>query len=235
VANDKRQSVSQDETTVSIGKALDALFARKRHPKPKSGISREQAISLVQNALDYGREVGTARQNIHSGDGEALARSMAVREAARKAARALETLRKALVVHSIHPRKLADNHASMAATIAKAVGGDESSFEFVETVKAIEAALTIAEGLEGDAASMCSQIGPRQNIGRRPLAMVIMQLAMVWQDITGELPGKTKDHSGKPFDQFASKLFLNEGDLSRPINMALDEIRRSTGGGRSEK
>ena len=67
----------------------------------------------------------------------------------------------------------------------------------------------------------------RQNFGKAGRTAFIVELSLVWVDLTGRLPGRTTCQDG-PFADFVGTLLGDEGsDLSRQINRALQSMKKA--------
>jgi hypothetical protein len=204
--------------------AINSLSQRCRSPRLKDSLSIEGAISIVLEGLPWATAYAGLSLALCGADHRATKRRPAVRAQADKTFRHLKhllVLLKNAAARQITADPFNDPEA-LVVPIMSILG--ISSDDARRSAFCIAASGTLLRQLAEPVPTI-----QHQNTGKMGEADFIRELALIWTEITGAPPGKTKCQQGTPFHLFCCQIIGADEvqDISRQINRALKNLDSS--------
>lgn len=219
----RRPSQDEDPEKARVERAIACLSQRRRSPKLKDGLGFESAISIVLVGLPWAKAMASLTLESNAADGRAVKRRPAVRRKADQTVRHLRSLCVLLQKCTQAVTQLADPFNDPESLVVPLMSVLELGSQEEAHRKAFDIA---AIGLLLQRLAEASPSIQNQNIGKLALTDFILELALMWIEITGTPPGKTKCQASTPFHLFCCEIIGAdaEQDFSRQINLALRNL-----------
>jgi hypothetical protein len=204
----------------NISGAIDELFDRTRKPKPRASKTREYATGVVAAGLESCEAFANFSLAIDNDDDETRERYFQLNNAAMNAVNAVQAFFSAI-------RECSDLQITGIVKAMRLAPPNEQEV-WLSRLHTIQAGGVELKAIQDTTGAKRKDIGETLRTQGKGRSLILVELAFVWADLTGALPG-TSNNGGSPFETFVQQLLPraidDETGESHAIKQAVSLIR----------